>query len=104
MKKKDVCKTVGDLSGKEFSYLGHFRQPQHIEAGHNTGISSQSKRAIQELDSDYEKPQPTAAQPDYSRAKGGPAPSKELLDRVEQQRQERANESLRKIMERRKGY
>lgn len=69
--------------------------------GGGDGISFQTKRALLE-NAVLEPERPAIAAAPAPQAVGGPSPSAELLERVRANDEARAQESLRRIMEKRR--
>jgi hypothetical protein len=43
---------LGDLSGPEYAWLGHFRSPEILAAGHNDDDAEQVDDMVQNLEAD----------------------------------------------------
>lgn len=70
-----------DLSGKAFSYLGHFRNKKHIERGHNVDLTLEELEALAaKLDKDLSKDRPKEEKP---KLEPKPEPPKSDIERLE---------------------
>jgi hypothetical protein len=68
---------IHDCSGPMYSYLGHFRKPENIRAGHNTvptpDYTNQSGKILSNYGANYVTPAPFGnPDPTFSRPSGAP--------------------------------